>query len=273
MTDQIAIKTQNRHKAEFSTAIYKESGNSRHFQKTFEIIIVLKGTCTCSLNEQTYSLSKGDAIFICPLQAHDFTVGKDSTVRNIIFHEHLILTIQQSLDGRIPQNPVFQISDETLLFSSNLLDSFYGSESGPIARIQPYARRMQVKGLLYLLGGEFLNSAILIPEPKTNTVVMNIVQYIADNYRKNISLQDISKDMGYNYQYLSRIFNRYVDVNFKKLLNQYRIEQAYTLLQDTDLSISRICFECGFQSIRSFNQTCLEIFKKTPTQLRQSRLL
>ena len=60
-------------------------------------------------------------------------------------------------------------------------------------------------------------------------------------------------------------------MNFKKMLNFYRIHQAFAMLQDTDLPISRIAFECGFKSIRSFNQVCHDVFDKKPTEIRNMR--
>ena len=100
---------------------------------------------------------------------------------------------------------------------------------------------------------------------------MDIALYIAENFKSNISLKEIAKEKGYNYQYLSRTFNRYMNMNFKKMLNFYRIHQAFAMLQDTDLPISRIAFECGFKSIRSFNQVCRDVFDKKPTELRSMR--
>ena len=47
------------------------------------------------------------------------------------------------------------------------------------------------------------------------------------------------------------------------------IEHAYALLQDTDMSISEICFESGFQSIRSFNQVCRETYGMSPKELKR----
>ena len=129
---------------------------------------------------------------------------------------------------------------------------------------------MQTKGILYMLGGEFLANTELISAPESNTLITDIVQHISENFKSNITLKDIAQKRGYNYQYVSRVFNHTMKVNFKKITNRFRLEYALHLLQDTNESISTICFESGFQSIRSFNQICKEECGKTPKELRQS---
>ena len=221
------------------------------------------------LGGKEYDAREGEAIFICPFQIHGFTLEKDSVVRRITFHEHLILTLSQTLDGRRPQCPVFLLSDSLRRFCLDRLESLFGKESGMCQRINPSDLRMQVKGFLYMLGGEFVAKAELCATPTSDTVTMAVAQYISENFRSNVTLQDVAREKGYNYQYLSRIFNRVMGMSFKKMLNLYRLENAYALLQDTDKSISEICFESGFQSIRSFNQVCRETYGMSPKELKR----
>lgn len=56
------------------------------------------------------------------------------------------------------------------------------------------------------------------------------------------------------------------------MLNLYRMEQAMMFLTETtDIPISDVAFLSGFQSIRSLNAVCMETYKITPTQLRNSK--
>ena len=255
--------------SEFSTVMHKMCKVPPHFHRNFELIVVIEGSCTCSVNSDHYTLQKGNAAFICPWQVHEFEVGENSTVRRLTFHEHLIITIFKYLEWRVPRSPVFALSDDILQMVALRFDEFYGEDSGSISRIEPFHKRMAVKGLLYVVGSEFLDTAELIPKTKSDAIAMEITEYISKNFKNDISLHDIAREKGYNYQYLSRIFNNYTSMNFKKMLNQYRIQQAFAMAQDTDLPFSHICFECGFQSLRSFNQVCKDTFGKTPKELRK----
>ena len=259
---------------DFSSTVYTSSSFSsspQHFHKNFEFIIATEGNCLCRINGKDYKLSKGDALFVCPFQIHSFSFDEGSSVRQITFHEHLILTVSRSLEGRVPQDPVFHPSAELLELLLKKIDSFWNCENISFARIPSYEKRVQIKGLLYLLCGEFLETASLTDLNRSNKITMDIVQYISKNFQKNISLAEIAKEKGYNSQYISRAFNKAMGISFKKMLNQFRLEYAYAMLQDTDLPIAYVCFESGYQSIRSFNHECKITFGKTPKELRMTR--
>ena len=144
----------------------------------------------------------------------------------------------------------------------------YGVEEVKIRRI-PAEQRMMVKGCLYIKGSAFLEQAELVPARSADALMTTVVQYIAEHFKNDISLRDVAKETGYSYHYLSRMFNKIFGINFKSMLNQYRMEWAYSMLQDTRLPVAQIAFESGFQSIRSFDHVCREIYGRTPCEMRK----
>ncbi len=256
---------------EFHSYTQRQSRAIRQFHKNYEFITPLEGNCVCTVNEHRYRLSVGECILLFPFQPHELVLAPDASAQRIIFNDHLILTVAQSVEGMIPRDPVFRPKEEVLAFGLKMLFDTFGENSLPISRIAPFEDRMRIKGLLYMLLGDFLASTTLITAPKVDMAAMDVALYIAENFQNNISLKEIAAEKGYNYQYLSRTFNRHMHMNFKKMLNFYRIHQAFAMLQDTDLPISRIAFECGFKSIRSFNQVCHDVFDKKPTEIRNMR--
>lgn len=256
---------------EFHSYTQRQSRAIRQFHKNYELITPLEGKCVCTVNEHRYRLSVGECILLFPFQPHELVLAPDASAQRIIFNDHLILTVAQSVEGMIPRDPVFRPKEEVLDFGLKMLFDTFGENSLPISRIAPFEDRMRIKGLLYMLLGDFLASTTLITAPKVDMAAMDVALYIAENFQNNISLKEIAAEKGYNYQYLSRTFNRHMHMNFKKMLNFYRIHQAFAMLQDTDLPISRIAFECGFKSIRSFNQVCHDVFDKKPTEIRNMR--
>ena len=257
--------------SEFHGKILKDEQPFNHFHTNNEIIIVAEGSCICSVNDKKYKLSAEECFFVCPFQMHELNPQDGSIVWRLNFNDNIVLTVAQSILGRVPKNPKFKIDKSTLDFSLDLLSRTFGADSTPLKRITPYETRIKIKGMLYLILAEFLGSASLISAPKTDIIATEIAMYISNNYKNNISLKDIAQEKGYNYQYLSRTFNKYMDMNFKTMLNHHRAQRAYAMLQDTDLPISYIGLECGFQSIRSFNQVCRDIFGKTPKEIRHLR--
>ena len=62
-----------------------------------------------------------------------------------------------------------------------------------------------------------------------------------DREKLNISLKDIAKEKGYNSQYLSRTFNRHMHMNFKKMLNFYRIHQRFNYNMPIFVHLNSFC--------------------------------
>ena len=257
--------------SEFNASVLTAENSIMHFHDKYEIILVAEGSCCLTVGDEKYKIDQGEGAFICPLQIHEVKPHDNSLIWRLNFNHNIILTVAQSIDGRIPKNPKFKIENETLAYVFWLLQSSHGWDGTESRFIAPYDNRIRAKGMLYLILTDFLASAVLISTPKTDAVAMEIALYISNNYNNNISLKDFAREKGYNYQYLSRAFNNFMNMSFKSLLNYHRMQRAYAMLQDTNLPVSYVGLECGFQSIRSFNQVCRKVFGKTPKEIRELR--
>lgn len=121
------------------------------------------------------------------------------------------------------------------------------------------------KSALYAIVGEVLKQIRFLDiSAKNETLADQIIRYVAENYTENISLKRIAKELGYEERYLSRCFHNTVPMHFSAYVNLFRVDHAVALLQNTELSVSEVSMESGFQSIRSFNRVFHEITGKTP---------
>ncbi len=69
---------------------------------------------------------------------------------------------------------------------------------------------------------------------------------------------------------LSRVVNGAFTKCFRKLLNDHRVEEATLLLRDTDMQVTQIAFDVGFNSLASFNRVFKETTGPSPTEYRES---
>ncbi len=240
-----------------------------HFHKNFEILAVVRGDCRCEIGENEYWLREGEMLFIVPFQIHAFCPSAGSLVRRVCLHDHLIWSMSSALEEKKPRVPVFAPAPHVTQFFLTQTAALFGSKRFVTPRL-PAEQRMMVKGCLYIIASEFLQRVELIPCDRADTLMTDVVQFIAKNYKNDISLRDIAVEKGYSYHYLSRTFNRIFNIGFKSMLNQYRMEHAYFLLQDTQMPIARIAFESGFQSIRSLDHVCRLTYGRTPSEMRKA---
>ena len=80
-----------------------------------------------------------------------------------------------------------------------------------------------------------------------NIVVDKLIQFINDNFSKNISLQDAAESVFFNPAYCSRFFKEQTGENFSNYLLKVRMEHAVKLLKENK-KINDISKDCGYQS-------------------------
>jgi two-component system response regulator YesN len=82
--------------------------------------------------------------------------------------------------------------------------------------------------------------------------------YILENYKRDISLDDVSRNVNVSPYYFSKIFKEATGEGFVKYLTAIRIEKAKELLSSTEYSMREICSMCGYSDPNYFSRS----FKK-----------
>lgn len=102
-------------------------------------------------------------------------------------------------------------------------------------------------------------------------IVSSAVEFIDHNYRQNISLDLIAENCYCHPVYLSHLFNKEMGFSLTDYINQCRIEAAKRLLDLTELSITQISLEVGFNDPSYFSKVFKNIQGINPTHYRQRK--
>lgn len=98
-------------------------------------------------------------------------------------------------------------------------------------------------------------------------VGQNMMEYIRANYMHDISLDDMAESLNISPKYCSALFKKQTGQTFKKVLNEYRIERAKTLLmQKPDTKVGDLAVQMGFSSANTFIQVFKQYTGTTPRQ-------
>ncbi len=95
-------------------------------------------------------------------------------------------------------------------------------------------------------------------------IVKKVIDYIEKNLEKEISLEDISKNIGYSKFYLNRIFTAYTEITMYKYLQNRRLTVAAEKLVRTDKPITQIAHETGYDSQQSFSFAFKQLYLYPP---------
>ena len=95
-----------------------------------------------------------------------------------------------------------------------------------------------------------------------------VKEYMRDRLTENISLQEISSEVGLSRCYFAQMFKQSTGITPYQYIVQQRIERAKQLLQQ-DLPIVEIALSCGFSSQSSLNRTFRKCVGTTPKGYRR----
>lgn len=86
---------------------------------------------------------------------------------------------------------------------------------------------------------------------ETSTEYNKILQFL-NEYHNNISLLDLCNHFGRSKSYISHMFKQKSGKTLRSYCNELKLEDARTMLSDTDLSVTDIAMETGFNDVSYF---------------------
>ncbi len=81
-----------------------------------------------------------------------------------------------------------------------------------------------------------------------------------------LSLKTVSKHSGVHQRVITETIAQRFNCNFKTYINQIRIKEAQRLLRESNLNISEIAYNVGFNSPSNFNRVFKNLTGKNPTE-------
>ena len=82
---------------------------------------------------------------------------------------------------------------------------------------------------------------------KSKKTINYILEYVQQNFTRDISLTDISEAFNLSIAHISRLFKSELHLNFKDVIAQYRIEEACRLLA-SGMKVQDVSAACGFNN-------------------------
>lgn len=241
-----------------SNAHYK-----KHFHSTFSIGVNKEGTSLYTNNDKTYTLGKNMLSIMNPNAVH--SCNSCSEVLNEYYMMYLdkdwCRDIQKSINDEV---------EEFIHVSEHILE-----DKKVYAEFLNLCEQLFLKNSYYDKEDALINFLIkfflLYLEEDTNKVVdekfEKMVVYLDENYKDNISLDELSKMFHLNTFYIIRLFKSQMNLTPRSYLLNVKINRAKELLKDGH-SIVDTALECGFFDQSHFHKNFLKIVAMTPNEYR-----
>ena len=143
----------------------------------------------------------------------------------------------------------------------------YNDKDIPYSSIKKFETLTEMREWILKLYNKLSN---LIGETKFNPdyseYTKKAICYIQQNYKKNISLNEVAEYIGVNSSYLSRIFKEDCGVGFVEYLNNVRIDHAKQIIETNRMKLKDVVKEVGFNSYTYFFKVFKDVLNVTPVE-------
>ena len=253
-----------------------------------EIMIVTKGTATHCVNGEDCLLLPGDVYVLRPGDRHEIITGPSATIAevNVLFDlERLNLDLHDI--GDIPgyeelfAHPLklcettgftsrLRLNPEALRTLLDLVDALEYEQ----AKELPGYRLKSINLFLDLL--LFLSRAY----SKTDRLNTQQTQHIAaavaiieDNFADALTVEDLTRQVHCSATQLRRIFQLAYGMSPSDYITRTRLNHGILLLRDSELDVTTIAHECGYNDSSYFTRAFRKGIGLAPTAYRKQQML
>ncbi|WP_415938338.1 AraC family transcriptional regulator [Sellimonas intestinalis] len=241
----------------------------KHWHRSIEIFAVFEGTLAFFINEEEYPLGSGEFILLNSNEIH--SISSPEANRTIVLQIPMnVLRNVETGEGLILFTHSPKRQDSKIM---ELIGSMYQELQ---ERGSEYEWKVQSDFfmLVYLLLTKYRKREIL-PEEIRHYRKLNrlstITDYIRENYTKELSLEMVADRFGYSPSYLSRMFRKYAQTNYKTYLQNVRIEYGFQELANTDHTIGEIALNNGFPNQKAFTREFKKKYGILPSEYRRGQ--
>ena len=242
-------------------------GVNWHWHDEIELCRVRKGRVCCYAGGERVLLGEGQCLFVNAGVLHMFEPGPGSESaekETILFSPALIAEpgsalwkrYVEPLAGRRPLSLCPVNGDEPWQVDAQaLIDEIYRQDRTAFG--WELVCRSLLCRLWLLLAASLgsgaqtaLTESALVNEQRAK----KMLAFIQESYREDLTIEAIAASASVSRSECFRCFRRAINKKPIEYLTEYRIERAIDLLMHTDLTITDICYRCGFSSPSYFGK-------------------
>lgn len=253
-----------------------------HSHTFLEMVYITGGKSIHTLDETEVVVKKGDFFIINYDTGHKYTLidQEEFHLINVLFKPQLIDKALQNCRSFQELIHHYLIRIPYAALKNNPTRVIYHDMDGSIFQILDKMQREYDKketGYIELLRCYLIEVIIrtmrTISKEERSSLPQGssfLKEYIDQNYMKQISLSQVSKELNFSLSYLCRKFKKDTGVTFVSYLQQRRMEQSGRLIANTDKTISEIAELVGYQDIKFFYKVFKKHWAMTPAEFRKA---
>jgi AraC family transcriptional activator of pobA len=236
--------------------------------------------------QQQYDFDSGVLTFVSPLQFLKIEINPDAQWEAsgwlLLIHPDFLWNT--TLAKKIKSYEFFEYAANEALFLSDkeeavlvdILESIRQEYQSNMDKFSQDLIIMQIERLL-IYADRFYNRQFLTRKKSNHELLTRFELLVSDYFRSGKLLENgipsvsyLASEMNISANYLSTLLRVYTKLSTQQLVQSKLIDYAKEQLTTTDLSVSEIAYELGFEHPQSFSKLFKNKTDQTPLQFRQT---
>jgi len=247
-----------------------------HQHTELELIAFKEGYGTAFIGNYVGKFNEGDVFFLGSNLPHTF----QKSHRELMVSAVVVQFEENFLGDRFLQLPesksikeLFQTSQQGIRIAGNTRASLY-RKIMEMEELTGMAKIICLADCLHLIAEQQEFNTVSTQEinksgSRSRERIDRIYQYTIDHFNEPITLEQVAGLASMSVPAFCAYFKKSTKKTYISFLNEVRISHACKLLTDTQLPVSDICYDSGFNTLANFNKQFLKTKSKTPMQYRK----
>lgn len=253
----------------------------KHYHDFAELVIVTKGYGTHWIDGTEYPVAAGDVFVLQGKTEHFFRGRHGLELYNLMHDSHRLRQYLRNLRENSGYNAMFLL--EPNYRKRHKFRSRLHLSRRSLAHVEATMKRMldeqeqRAPGYDTMLLSSLLELTIFfsreyskteIPQAQALCRIGDIIGKLETSYRKAWSIAELSKLAGMSRSGLTGTFREATGHSPIDYLLRIRLQKAAELLIESDLPVSAIAFECGFNDSNYLTRQFRRIYRVSPRRFR-----
>ncbi len=234
-----------------------------HLHPQLELFFVEKGEVGVTVGSRNAVLAAGSLAVIFPNQIHSYRdAAPDSSITMLIASLSHTGGYLDALLHLHPASPFLTRLHPNISYAIGELVKEYGQAGSSGEVYGP---------LIQLILARALPELDLCQNRSNNhqDLIWQVANFVNEHYREPLTLSMLAKGVGVSPGRLSHVFSEKMGQSFPAYLSSIRLSYAQIMLQSTDMSITQVGEEAGFESQRTFFRAFRQHHGMTPLEYRR----
>lgn len=235
-----------------------------HWHDRMEMIRILHGEMQVTCGGNTMKLTSGDMAVFSPKMPHRGIAEQEVEYDVLMFDVRSFYNESEVSKKYLPA--IFEGRTKFYTKTSDTetikcFDEICSQEEKGSLEIIAYVYRF-----IHLL---YKNNLLEFTEiSRRSDVMMEIIEYIEEHYKQEISTATLCERFGYSAEHFCRKFKDATGLTPMNYLKIYRMEEAYKMLQLGERNIAKVAEGCGFSDSNYFTRCFKTHFGMPPSKLK-----